>query len=316
MAESRSPEGTTSSAQAGQQQDQSQQGQQQGTQAKRPPFHVEVSEEFARNLEHGYSVLQRPVTPGMPSQAVNALHGKPYHGINALILDQAAADRNYGDNRYVTFKQSDTLGAQIRSGSKSIPVQFWTSTDRRGGELDRPRTMIVKLFNVQQLSVAPTQDRRTMPSNAEKTWAGQYIDALLKDGNLQNTVAAYLLAKNYGAAYNPDRSNTQKLIDEIKADPVNLFKSSREANKVALSIGSDIQFRKDRLLEKAFNDAPVEDRRVDVNPYIKGEDKSAPAATGKTQAAEQETQTNGTGQDTSAKPRRTKSKQQELSPGA
>jgi antirestriction protein ArdC len=49
---------------------------------------------------------------------------KPYRGINILLLLSCAFD---GDARFLTYKQAQGIGAQVRKGEKGIPIVFWST---------------------------------------------------------------------------------------------------------------------------------------------------------------------------------------------
>jgi putative DNA primase/helicase len=53
---------------------------------------------------------------------------KPYRGINILLLLSCAFD---GDARFLTYKQAQGIGAQVRKGEKGIPIVFWSTFEKR-----------------------------------------------------------------------------------------------------------------------------------------------------------------------------------------
>jgi antirestriction protein ArdC len=59
---------------------------------------------------------------GLPS---NLATGKPYRGVNILMLSIEAEMQSFSDSRWVTFNQAKTLGATIRSGEHGTPIMFW-----------------------------------------------------------------------------------------------------------------------------------------------------------------------------------------------
>ena len=63
--------------------------------------------------------------------AGNAVTGKPYRGINRIMLALTASENGYQDHRWCTFKQASDAGWKIRKGSRGTPVEFWSIYDRK-----------------------------------------------------------------------------------------------------------------------------------------------------------------------------------------
>ena len=51
--------------------------------------------------------------------------GKPYRGINNLMLSWVASARGYGDRRWMTLRQANEKGWRVRKGEKSTRVEHW-----------------------------------------------------------------------------------------------------------------------------------------------------------------------------------------------
>jgi antirestriction protein ArdC len=51
-------------------------------------------------------------------------NGEPYKGINVLLLWSTAQERGYRSNTWLTYKQSDALGYQVRKGERGALVVF------------------------------------------------------------------------------------------------------------------------------------------------------------------------------------------------
>lgn len=56
------------------------------------------------------------------SEAVpsNLVTGKPYRGINVIMLYVEASLKNYTDSRWLTFKQASEIGTRIRKGEQVL----------------------------------------------------------------------------------------------------------------------------------------------------------------------------------------------------
>lgn len=56
----------------------------------------------------------------------NGSSGKPYRGMNSLILSYVGDKKGYADPRWYTYKQAQDKGLQVRKGEKSAPISFPT----------------------------------------------------------------------------------------------------------------------------------------------------------------------------------------------
>ena len=56
---------------------------------------------------------------------INRVTGRPYKGMNVLMLFAEMEDKGYDHNEWLTYKQADSLGGQVRKGEKSTMVIFW-----------------------------------------------------------------------------------------------------------------------------------------------------------------------------------------------
>ena len=56
---------------------------------------------------------------------INNVTGKPYSGINVLLLCVEATERGYQHNEWVTFKQAAAKGGQVVKGSRGTEIVFW-----------------------------------------------------------------------------------------------------------------------------------------------------------------------------------------------
>lgn len=60
----------------------------------------------------------------------NAVTKKPYQGINMLITTHRAGQRNYGDHRWLTYRQAQAAGGHVRKGEHGTRVVFWKYPQR------------------------------------------------------------------------------------------------------------------------------------------------------------------------------------------
>ncbi len=92
---------------------------------------------------------------GLP---VNHATGKPYTGINTLILWAAAGTHGYRSNRWMTYQQAKTAGGQVRKGEQGTQCVFYKPIEAKevneAGESEKKRVAVLKtfsLFNLDQI---------------------------------------------------------------------------------------------------------------------------------------------------------------------
>jgi len=87
----------------------------------------------------------------------NVSTGAQYQGINVLLLWMAAMRKRYGSSAWLTYKQAQAMGGQVRRGEKSVCGIFYKLRElRRRDEADEdPRTVpVIKpfwVFNLEQI---------------------------------------------------------------------------------------------------------------------------------------------------------------------
>ena len=108
-----------------------------------------VTDRVIEKLKEGVCPWVKPWKGGHDAIAMNAISKKPYSFLNQMLLGF--------EGQYLTFNQAKQLGGNVRKGSKSRPVVFWTrgyttkEKDKDGNpvnvyhEYERP---ILKYYNV------------------------------------------------------------------------------------------------------------------------------------------------------------------------
>jgi antirestriction protein ArdC len=95
---------------------------------------------------------QASAASGIP---INYTTKKPYRGINVFVLLCA----QFGSNQWLTYKQAQDAGLQVRKGSKGMPIVFWkfdTRKDAVTGETDKIAfARQYTVFNIEQCDGVP-----------------------------------------------------------------------------------------------------------------------------------------------------------------
>ncbi len=133
-------------------------------------IYTDVTNRIVAALEQGAAPWVCPWRQGsaLPN---NLATGKAYRGINVLILAIEAMSRNFTDNRWLTFRQANALGARIRQGEHGTAIVFYRMHeiseagvvfDAESAEVRRiPLLKTYFVFNVDQLNGLP--DRFVLP---------------------------------------------------------------------------------------------------------------------------------------------------------
>lgn len=102
--------------------------------------------------------MERDGAPaGMP---VNAKTGNAYNGINTVTLWMGQQLGGYSSDRWLTYKQAQELGGQVKKGEKSTPGVFYKTLQKETEEVDSNGDNMVEhipmikgfsLFNLDQI---------------------------------------------------------------------------------------------------------------------------------------------------------------------
>ncbi|MBC3211031.1 ArdC family protein [Serratia fonticola] len=136
-----------------------------------------VTDKIVAALEKGTSPWRKPwkTIAGSHSGSIsglpaNAVTGRTYSGINVLLLWIDAAEKGFTSHRWLTFKQAQDVGGNVRKGEKATLVTLFKpfekkETDEQGKPLfDEQGNAVVSqrnfmtcfyLFNVEQCENLP-----------------------------------------------------------------------------------------------------------------------------------------------------------------
>lgn len=128
-------------------------------------IYAHVTNSIIAALEQGTPPWIRPWQDcgAMPS---NLVTGKPYRGINVIMLYVEASSCSYTDSRWLTFRQANDIGARIRKGEHGTQIIFYRMReikDAKGDVSDNasddtrsiPMLKTYTVFNASQLESVP-----------------------------------------------------------------------------------------------------------------------------------------------------------------
>lgn len=129
-------------------------------------IYAQVTNSIIAALEQGTPPWIRPWQDCNDAVPSNLVTGKPYRGINVIMLYVEASSKNYTDNRWLTFKQASDIGARIRKGEHGTQIIFYRMREIKDAmsdvaDADAADTRSIPLlrtftvFNVSQLESIP-----------------------------------------------------------------------------------------------------------------------------------------------------------------
>ena len=147
-----------------------------------------ITDRIVALMERGTEAWQKTwkvaAAAGMPC---NASTGAPYRGVNILILWAQCQEAGFRSNRWMTYKQAQAVGAQVRKGEKSVTCVYFEMMKRKEpqeGEAEFfPMAKAFNLFNLDQIDnlpedlKEPTETDMTPPPFSHDELAEQFIEA-------------------------------------------------------------------------------------------------------------------------------------------
>lgn len=131
-------------------------------------LYARITDSIIAELEKGVRPWAQPWSTAHAAGSVSRplRHNvQPYNGINVLLLWMAASVKGYAAPLWMTYKQAEALGAQVRKGEKGSPVTYADKikkheTDEQSGEETEREVYFLKqytVFNVEQIDGLPAR---------------------------------------------------------------------------------------------------------------------------------------------------------------
>lgn len=100
-------------------------------------LYEQITNQVISALENGVKPWHKPWKNGTPSFPHNFKTKAAYRGINVLSLWATALDAGFDSSWWLTYKQAQELGGQVRKGEKSTLGVFYKKIDINVPEEDR-----------------------------------------------------------------------------------------------------------------------------------------------------------------------------------
>ncbi|HEY0205353.1 MAG TPA: zincin-like metallopeptidase domain-containing protein [Acetobacteraceae bacterium] len=98
-----------------------------------PDHYQAVTDRIVAALEAGTAPWRRPWVAGarttMPGMPCNAVSGRAYRGVNAVLLAMTQYAHGSDDPRWITYRQAAERGWQVRAGERGTPIVFFKRLD-------------------------------------------------------------------------------------------------------------------------------------------------------------------------------------------
>lgn len=119
-------------------------------------IYQEVTDRIIGYLEQGTTPWKNPIKRGTgDGWPKNMDSGKRYRGINVFLLGLTAWESGFSSDYWMTFKQAQSHGGQVRKGEKGSLVTFfkmYATKDKQTGEpIEIPMLKHFTAFNVEQI---------------------------------------------------------------------------------------------------------------------------------------------------------------------
>ena len=148
-----------------------------------------ITDKIIAELEKGTVPWIRPWTGEADPIPRNALTQRPYRGINTVLLGLEAHCQGYGTQQWLTYRQAQQLGGQVRKGEHSTLIIYYETklVEKAaeepladGSEPEKryiPLIRIFNVFNLDQIDGLPAQEPVFGPDWDPCEKAEQIIDA-------------------------------------------------------------------------------------------------------------------------------------------
>lgn len=104
-----------------------------------------ITDQIVAAMEAGAHRFEMPWHTSNP-RPVNVVSGKPYRGVNTLALWVAEQLNGYASGTWGTYRQWNSIGAQVRKGERAATVVFFKDLERPVDEDENEETKSRRSF--------------------------------------------------------------------------------------------------------------------------------------------------------------------------
>ncbi|EPJ7090636.1 MULTISPECIES: ArdC family protein [Enterobacteriaceae] len=152
---------------------------------------------------------------GLPS---NYATGVAYSGMNIMLLWYSASEQGFSDARWMTYKQAQAEGGQVRKGEHGTTAIFYTTLEKENdaGDVDHiPMLKTFTVFNVEQID--------GLSLTAEAVSPAETFDPLPQAENLFQSSGANIIEKGQNAFFRPSTDEVRLPERHLFSDAANFY---------------------------------------------------------------------------------------------
>ncbi|WP_273890003.1 ArdC family protein [Serratia marcescens] len=173
------------------------------------------------------AALEAGVKPwSCPWQRVSGMSGLPsnyatsiaYSGMNIMLLWCSASKQGFSDSRWMTYKQAQAAGGQVRTRERGTTAIFYTTLEKENatGEVEHiPMLKTFTVFNVQQIDGMALTTETVSP---EATF-----DPVPQVENLLRKSGANIIEKGQNAFFSPSTDEVWLPERHLFSDAANFY---------------------------------------------------------------------------------------------
>ncbi|HCI5999597.1 TPA: DUF1738 domain-containing protein [Klebsiella variicola subsp. variicola] len=156
--------------------------------------------------------------PGMSGLPSNYATGVAYSGMNIMLLWSSASKQGFSDSRWLTYKQAQAAGGQVRTREHGTTAIFYTTLEKENaaGDIEHiPMLKTFTVFNVAQIDGLSLMSESVAP---EVTF-----DPLPQAENLFRSSGAKIIEKGQNAFFSPSTDEIWLPERHLFADSANFY---------------------------------------------------------------------------------------------
>ncbi|HDX8864296.1 TPA: DUF1738 domain-containing protein [Klebsiella michiganensis] len=179
-----------------------------------------VTDNIISALEAGVKPWSCPWqrVPGMSGLPSNYATGTAYSGMNIMLLWGSASEQGFNDSRWMTYKQVQAEGGQVRKGEHGTTAIFYATLEKESedGEIVQiPMLKTFTVFNVQQIDGLPLTTETISPDAT--------FDPLQEAENLIRKSGANIIEKGQNAFFQPSTDEVWLPERHLFSDAANFY---------------------------------------------------------------------------------------------
>ncbi|HAS0829216.1 MULTISPECIES: ArdC family protein [Enterobacteriaceae] len=186
----------------------------------RTDIYQTVTDSIIAALEAGVKPWSCPWqrVPGMSGLPSNYATGVAYSGMNIMLLWCSASKQGFSDSRWMTYKQSQAAGGQVRKGEHGTTAIFYTTLEKENDAGDTEHIPMLKtftVFNVEQID--------GLSLTAETVAPEVTFDPLPQAENLLWKSGANIIEKGQNAFFQPSTDEVWLPERHLFSDAANFY---------------------------------------------------------------------------------------------